>query len=58
MKHALLKILGILFTLCVAIMAIFAITVYRETNNLNAGKMLDRAYIMSDEDVSAAQISF
>ena len=58
MKHALLKILGTLFTLCVAIMAIFAITVYRETNNLNAGKMLDRAYIMSDEDVSAAQISF
>ncbi len=58
MKQVLLKILGVLLAACMVTLAVFAVIVHQETTDLGTGEMLGRTYLLSDEEIAAAQLSF
>ncbi len=58
MKQVLLKILGVLLAACIVTLAVFAVIVHQETADLGTGEMLGRTYLLPDEQMAAAQLSF
>ena len=58
MKRITLTIISALLIICLVVLAVFAVIVHRETANLSAEEMLERTYLLSDEEVTARQLDF
>ena len=58
MKRIIFITAGVLLLLCLVVLAVFSVIVHQETANLHTEDMLDRTYLLSDEEMAAAQLDF
>ena len=58
MKKTIVRILTGVVLGCLLLVAVFTVIVHRETAELNKSAMLERTYLLSDEQMAAGQLDF
>lgn len=58
MKQWVIKIVGAMAALCLAVVAVFAVIVHHETADLDTGSEYARTYLLSDDELAAMQLDF
>lgn len=58
MKRTMFNTIGVLAIACIVVMVVFAVVVHQETANLSTEDMLERTYLLSDDEIAALQLDF